>query len=48
MSSAAAPVTFARDWLGSLHGWHDSTLILAWRSGMTAIKGKPSLAICAD
>lgn len=47
MAQAAAPVTAARDWLGSLHGWPDSALVLAWRSSLAATKGKPAPTGCA-
>ena len=46
-ASAVAPINFTRDWLGSLHGWHDSPLILAYRGGMAAMKGTPGPATCA-
>ena len=38
----ATPITAARDWMGSLKGWQDSALVLAWRSALAAAKGKPS------
>ncbi|MEI6158412.1 MAG: hypothetical protein WCP77_01150 [Roseococcus sp.] len=50
--SCAAPeagvATTARNWLGSLHGWQDSPLVLLWRSNLAAAKGKQSPALCAD
>jgi len=45
---SAWPITASRDWLGSLHGWHDSALVLAWRSGLATVKGKPVPAACRD
>ncbi|MDB5413702.1 MAG: hypothetical protein JWR10_2037 [Rubritepida sp.] len=38
----AGAATQPRDWLGSLHGWQDSPLVLAWRASLAALKGKPS------
>jgi hypothetical protein len=42
----AAPITITRDWLGSLHGWQDSALVLVWRGALAAAKGKPGPSVC--
>ena len=42
----ATPITATRDWLGSLHGWQDSALVLAWRAGLAAAKGKLAPSAC--
>ena len=47
MAQPAGAVTTARDWLGSLHGWQDSALVLAWRASLAAAKGRPAPALCA-
>ena len=47
VAPAAMPITTARDWLGSLHGWQDSVLGLAWRGTLATAKGKPGPTICA-
>jgi hypothetical protein len=40
----AAPVedaiSPARNWLGSLHGWSDSPLVLSWRAFVAQTKGR--------
>jgi hypothetical protein len=46
LAREATPITVTRDWLGSLHGWQDSTLVLVWRAGLAAAKGKPSPLAC--
>ncbi|UPY37879.1 hypothetical protein [Sediminicoccus sp. KRV36] len=47
VAASAAPITATRDWLGSLHGWQDSALVLVWRSSLAAAKGKPAPSACA-
>ena len=44
----AGLVTTARDWMGSLHGWQDSPLVLLWRTTLAAAKGKQSPVVCAE
>ncbi len=41
-----SPVAQARDWMGSLQGWQDSALVLAWRSSLAVAKGKSPIAGC--
>ncbi len=48
LARAATPVTATRDWLGSLHGWQDSALVLIWRSSLAAAKGKPGPSACGE
>lgn len=48
VARGAPPITATRDWLGSLHGWQDSVLVLAWRSTMAAARGKPGPSACAE
>lgn len=48
IAPAASPITTTRNWLGSLHGWQDSALVLAWRSTLAAAKGKPGPANCGE
>lgn len=48
LAREATPITTARDWLGSLHGWQDSALVLAWRSSLAASKGKPAPLACQE
>lgn len=48
LAAEAAPMTATRDWLGSLHGWQDSALVLLWRSSLAAAKGKPRPSACGD
>jgi hypothetical protein len=40
-------LTTSRDWMGSLKGWQDSALVLAWRSSLAVAKGKPGPMACA-
>lgn len=40
------PVALSRDWMGSLKGWQESALVLAWRNALAAAKGKPPVAGC--
>lgn len=42
IAANATPITTSRDWMGSLKGWQDSALVLAWRGALAAAKGKPS------
>lgn len=46
IAPAATPITTTRDWMGSLNGWQDSPLVLIWRSGLAAAKGKALPAAC--
>lgn len=41
-----SPMAASRDWMGSLKGFQDSALVLAWRSGLAAAKGKSPVAAC--
>lgn len=36
----------SRDWMGSLQGWQDSALVLAWRGSLALAKGKPRPSGC--
>jgi len=42
----AASTDPQRDWLGSLHGWPDSFLVLNWRAFIAATKGKAVPSPC--
>jgi hypothetical protein len=41
-----SPVAAARDWMGSLKGWPDSAMVLAWRRSLAAAKGKTLTTGC--
>jgi hypothetical protein len=46
----APALAMSRDWMGSLQGWQDSALVLAWRSSLALAKGRsgPFLCVGAD
>jgi hypothetical protein len=41
-------LAMSRDWIGSLQGWQDSALVLAWRSSLAFAKGRSRPAACPD
>ncbi len=43
---AASGLGAARDWLGSLHGWPDSALVMNWRALVAASKGRAAPPGC--
>jgi len=43
---APSGAAVARDWLGSLHGWPDSALVMNWRAWVAASKGRLPPAGC--
>jgi hypothetical protein len=42
----ADAVSPARNWLGNLHGWSDSPLVLNWRALVAQTKGRELPAAC--
>ena len=48
LSRETTPITTVRDWMGSLHGWQDSSLVLIWRASLAVAKGKPGRSACQD
>lgn len=46
VAADAGALTQSRDWLGSLQGWGDSPVVLAYRGIIARSKGKPAPAGC--
>jgi hypothetical protein len=44
--AGADAVSPARNWLGNLHGWSDSPLVLNWRAFVAQTKGRELPAGC--
>jgi hypothetical protein len=42
----ADAVSSARNWLGNIHGWSDSPLVLNWRALVAQTKGRDGPAGC--